>query len=116
MGDREITGIDLAQFTGTVNYYKHWSKRLVYTDGIKYLAEKAGAHWLVDLVASYQPLKAEFQCWTLKAEEGGYCAVCKDGNGEQLIEQKFEYTDFPKHLMPFDLYFQNGVLYLPSED
>jgi hypothetical protein len=116
MGDKQITEMDLAQFTGSVNYYKHWSKRLLYTDGVQFLAERAGAHWLVDLVASYQPLKAEFQCWTLKTEEQGYSATCKDRDDMLVVKQKFEYTDFPAHLMPFDLYVQNGVLYLPSED
>ena len=45
---------DLAQFSGTDNWWKHRTGRLTYTDGVKFLAEKAGAFWLIDLVASYQ--------------------------------------------------------------
>ena len=116
MIEKQITEMDLAQFTGTLNYYKHWSKRLLYTDGIQFLAERAGAYWLIDLVASYQPLKADRQYWTLKKDDRGYCVICKDRDDDLLIKQKFEYTDFPEYLMPFDLYFQNEVLYLPSED
>ncbi len=43
---------ELAQFTGTEQYYKHLGG-LVYTDGVKYLAEKAGSYWLLDIIASY---------------------------------------------------------------
>ncbi len=117
MNDKQITEMDLAQFTGTTRYFKHWTGKIVYTDGVQYLAERAGAYWLIDLIASYQPLKIEFQCWTLKVDDqGGYCAICKDRDNMILLKQKFEYTDFPEHLMPFDLYVQNTVLYLPSED
>ena len=116
MSDKQITEMDLAQFTGTTQYFRHWSKRIVYTDGIKFLAENAGAYWLVDLIASYQPVKTERQYWTLKREEQGYSAICKDGNDNLLVKQTFEYTDFPEYLLPFDLYLQNNVLYLPSED
>ena len=116
MSDKEITEIDLAQFTGTTQYFRHWTKRIVYTDGVQFLAEQAGAYWLIDLIASYQPVKVERQYWTLKADDVNYCAICKNGDGGILVEQKIEYSDFPRRLMPFDLYLQNGVLYLPSED
>lgn len=116
MSDKQITEMDLAEFTGTEKYYKHWMGRLVFTDGVKFLADRAGAYWLIDLIASYQPMKTERQYWTLKAEEQGYSAICKDRDDTLLEKQKIEYTDFPEYLMPFDLYVQNGVLYLPSED
>ncbi len=35
---------DLSHFTGTENYYRHWTRRLVYTDGVKYLADEGNAH------------------------------------------------------------------------
>ena len=116
MSSRQITSVDLAQFTGTSRYYKHWSRRIVYTDGVQFLAEQAGAYWLIDLIASYQPIDTEMQYWMLRADPAGFCAVCKDLDGVVLIEQKFEYSDFPEHLLPFTLYLQNGALYLPSED
>ncbi len=40
---------ELEQFYGTEKWYRHFTG-LVYTDGIKYLAENAGAYWLIDLV------------------------------------------------------------------
>ena len=35
---------DLAQFYGTDNWWRHWTGRITYTDGVKFLAEKAGAY------------------------------------------------------------------------
>ena len=46
---------DLAQFTGTEAYYRYVGGTLL-TDGTKYLANEAGAYWLMDLIASYQPI------------------------------------------------------------
>jgi hypothetical protein len=48
---------NLAQFTGTTQWYKHPLYRgLLYTDGIQYLAENAGCYWLIDYVFSNQVL------------------------------------------------------------
>jgi hypothetical protein len=47
---------ELSQFWGTENYHKHWLG-LVYTDGIKAMAELCGAYWLIDVVASYEKVK-----------------------------------------------------------
>jgi hypothetical protein len=42
----------LRQFTGTENWYRHGLVRSVlYTDGAKYVAESAGAYWLLDEIA-----------------------------------------------------------------
>ena len=43
---------NLAQFTGTERYYRI-NRKCVLTDGAKYLAETAGAYWLMDAAASY---------------------------------------------------------------
>jgi len=110
-----ITKTDLNQFTGTEQYYGHFSKRVVFTDGVKYLAERAGAYWLIDLVASYQYLDVEFQVWTLSKKGDIWCVRCTDGNDTFVLEQDIEYTDFPEDLIPFELYLQNTVLFLPSE-
>lgn len=116
MSEGPITKNDLAFFTGTTQYIRHWSRRLVYTDGINFLAERAGAFWLIDLVASYQPLKEVRQYWTLKIEDGKYCAECQDYEGKILVRQIIGFSDFPVNLLPFTCYLQDGVLFLPSED
>jgi hypothetical protein len=52
MGKRPITESDLAQFIGTENYYRYLGINL--TDGVKFLADEAGAYWLVDIVSIAQ--------------------------------------------------------------
>jgi hypothetical protein len=42
-----LTTADLSHFTGTNQYYRHWAMRLVYTDGVKYIADDADAYWLL---------------------------------------------------------------------
>lgn len=46
-----LTQSDLARFTGTTRYYQHWLRRFVYTDGVYYVAETGGAHWLIDAMS-----------------------------------------------------------------
>ena len=116
MESRQITETDLAQFTGTTQYFRHWTRKIVFTDGVQFLAEQAGAYWLVDLIASYQPLCDSRQYWTLTIDGGLYSAVCKDRDDCVLVSQTIEYSDFPANLLPFTLYLQDGVLFLPSED
>ena len=59
--------MNLEMFTGTENYYRHFSGML-YTDGIQFLAQEGKCYWLLDLIGSYQPkLKhIPFQLWTIK--------------------------------------------------
>ena len=64
-----LTQADLDQFYGTENYY-HYLAGLKLTDGVKYLADEAGAYWLLDIIASYQTdpkiRHQPFQVWELK--------------------------------------------------
>ncbi len=116
MPNQGITKADLDQFTGTTRYFQHWSKSVVYTEGMFFLAEAGKAFWLLDLIASYQPLDCEFQRWTLEVEDDFYTIVCEDENNVIKAKQNIEYTDLPESLMPLEIYVRNGVIYLPSED
>lgn len=113
--EQPITLHELRQFTGTEHYYKHWTQSLVYTDGVKYLAEKAGAYWLIDLIASYRR-KEPFQVWRLeyKEEKNQWLATMQtDSHGTVLVKQWIEYSDFP--FKDFKLWLIDGVLMLPDE-
>ena len=107
---------ELKNFHGTERYFRNFTG-LLYTDGIKYLAEKAGAYWLIDLMGSYQyRLKnVPFQIWALKVNNDRTAVVtCREDTDEPVIvEQKLEYTDFP--LKTFECYCIDGVLLLKSE-
>ncbi len=111
---------DLSQFCGTETWWKHWTGRITFTDGVKFLAEKAGAFWLIDLVASHQTARLrqeEFQLWILTVDRDNTpmaVATCQADTGKPLlVRQEIDYTDFP--LPSIKLYLVDGVLMLPDE-
>jgi hypothetical protein len=110
--------LNLEQFIGTENYYRHWSCRLTYTDGVAHLAEKYGAHWIIDIVASHQLLDSvatePFQCWNVVVENGAGFYVADDGDGNEIVcPTSISTTDFPSPGVR--LWLVDGVLMLPSE-
>lgn len=109
----------LAQFSGSENRYRHWSD-LVFTDGIKYMAESCQAYWLIEVIASYQhlfrkdPMLGQIQLWTLhKVEKGGWELICERDSGDVAIRQIIEFSDFP--LDEIKIYVANQTIMLPSE-
>lgn len=119
MTQNTLTAEDLCQFTGTEHWYRHpLARSVLYTDGIQYLAEKAGAYWLLDEIALAQSLpliKAEsFQTWRLKvrAHHSGQL-TCDDGNGNILLSKRIPFTDFP--LEEIAIYLTDNVIMLTSE-
>lgn len=118
-----ITPLDLRQFIGTENYCRHSiARNYLYTDGVQYLAEKAGAYWLVDAIFFHQPDKrisrneelAAFQCWTLTvADDNSAVLTCDDGNKNTILTQEIPFTDIP--LKEISLWLEHKVLLLPSE-
>jgi len=100
---------------------------MLLTEGTLYLAEQAGAYWLMDAISSWQPeaLKNEYlreiQFWTLKVDRERRSAVliCQiDSNIEPSITQQIEYTDFPLPeiklwVSPYDE--RHYQIFLPSE-
>jgi ribosomal protein S27AE len=94
---QSITEAALLQFTGTESYTRHWTKRLVMTEGVMFLVDH-GAAWLLDAVASYQPQlgKVGFQLWKLEVFGTAAILTCREDSGNPvLIEQRIEWTDFP---------------------
>lgn len=115
----ELSG-NLAHFTGSCEQYLHWTRRLLHTEGVQYLAEQAGAYWLIDAIASYQTGKARrrlneicghLQVWVLKVDHSDKpkgtmqspMAVLtasrdrgRDGEViDRAIRQAVPFTDFP---------------------
>jgi hypothetical protein len=97
-GTEKITEDALNQFTGSVNYVRHWSKRLVMTEGAVFLTEH-GAAWLLDAIASYQPQLRHigFQLWKLEvADDHSAVLTCREDQGTPvMVAQRMEFTDFP---------------------
>ena len=110
--------VELQQFHGTEHYYQHQMGLIHFTDGIKYLAENAGAYWLIDIVASYQvdhKVKQEsFQVFELKVDTDKSATITiTDGNDNILRVQELEYTDFP--LSEITVWCVDKIMLLPGE-
>jgi hypothetical protein len=128
----------LAQFYGTEHYHRlsPLHGKLVCTDGVAWLAENAGAFWLIDIIASYQArcmkdeMLRDMQFWTLTVhrpplEKRGNrimaTVICERDTGDVAIKQEIPYTDFP--LPEIKFYVEPGevggkmvyVCLLPSE-
>ncbi|HYH63535.1 MAG TPA: hypothetical protein VD866_02450 [Urbifossiella sp.] len=104
--------------------YSHWLKQFVVTAGVQWMADQAGAHWLVDAIASHQPnpkaRAEEFQVWTLKVNpDRSALLTMTDGNTDMpIIQQRIEWTDYPEPTA--ELYLVQtpghlGTLMLPVE-
>ena len=109
----------LSLFTGTEHYYR-LNRLCLLTDGTKYLAEAAGAFWLMDAAASYL-IELGTADWfvQVKLVVTGSSAVLtlEDGNGHVRARQVIPYTDFP---IPQQILYacwdgEHWVLMLPSE-
>ena len=113
----------LTGFTGTINWYRHWTNLLSYTDGVKTLAESVGAFWLIDAIASWQIKpkvdQCDFQVWTLTVKDDQTAALQmqEDTGLQPVVTQQLVYTDFPVGV--FKLWVEGTgrerVLLLPSE-
>jgi len=116
----KLSEADLRQFTGTENWYRHGiNRKVVFTDGAKYVADQGGAYWLLDAIAIAQHRERdvafeEFQVWRLKVNADRSASLtCDDGNGNIVYTQNIPFTDFP--LDEIKLYFTDNTILLPSE-
>ena len=85
--------------------------KILYMDGVKYLLDRCGVHWLVDLIASYQRdfESLAFQIWKLivKKDDTALVSCREDDDEPALILQEVGYTDFP---FSYELYYEDGVV------
>jgi hypothetical protein len=117
---KTLTEDDLIQFTRSEQWYRHAMVRdILYTDGVKHVAETAGAYWLIDEITFAQHgnkrlAAEEFQSWKLNVNaDHAATLTCEDGNGGVVFTKAIEYSDFP--LEEITLYFMNKTILLPSE-
>ena len=118
--EKTLNKADLKMFTGSEQWYRHGLvRRILFTDGAKYVADLGGAYWLLDEIALAQlsvPAVAaeEFQRWvlTVRADHTATLA-CDGGNYNVVYTKELTFTDFPLDEITF--YFANNTIYLPSE-
>jgi hypothetical protein len=115
---KTLTREDLRQFSGSETWYRHaFVRSVLYTDGVKHVAEAGGAYWLIDEIAFGQHEKkiaAEpFQVWKLLVTGNTATLACEDGNGNAVFTKSIAFTDFP--LPEISLWFTDNTILLPSE-
>ncbi len=118
--EKKLDPAMMAQFTGSDTFYRYGlAGEVLFTEGVKYVADTAGAYWLLDTIRIanvYEPkVRAEeFQLWTISVRSDATGIVtCDDGNGCIVYEQVMNFTDFPE--LGIKLYFCDGTILLPSE-
>lgn len=111
----------LSRFNDKEPYYKHTIAGkliLLYTEGVKFLAEQTCCYWLLDLILSWQldemVMRKPLQQWVFYKTKTHWVVKCKDDNGNVLATQQLKSMDFP--LSRVELNFTKGVLRLPSEN
>ena len=115
----EFNPAHLRQFIGTQHYYR-LNRKCLLTDDTNYLAEAAGAFWLMDAAASYL-IELGTDDWFVQVKlvvTGSNAELTlEDGNGHVRARQMIPYTDFP--IPQQNLYAcwdgEHWVLMLPSE-
>jgi hypothetical protein len=93
----------LAHFHGSTTRTRHALVPSVQmTEGVVFLAEAAGAHWLTDAIASYvhdtRACQEQFQVWRLVMDDSARTGVLTMTNGNSnlaIVTQVLDYTDFP---------------------
>ncbi len=128
----QLTHNNLRQFTGDLDRYRHLlNRRVIYTPGVQYLAEKGEAYWLIDEIAlsfgtdemrraiSRDPRIEDLQFWRLNVNEDrtAWLSARADSHEDPFILRKIPYTDFPLDSVDIRAGFdgQHWTLYLPSE-
>lgn len=115
---REELLTELAWFTGSTQLYYHpLFKAYKYTDGVRFLAQNAGAYWLLEYILSNQTLPVlkneTFQVWKMKVVNSSAIIKVEDGNSNVLKDFKISFTDFP--LKEITFWIEGDTLLLPSE-
>ncbi|MEM9411296.1 MAG: DUF6876 family protein [Planctomycetota bacterium] len=124
---------ELRQFTGDLVRYRHLLNRsVIYTPGVRHLAEETNAYWLIDAIASWisSPKFEEsvredsrisyLHFWKLDVALNNSTAVLHaeaDSDVEPFIVQEIEFTDFPLNNISIWAGYDgtHWTLYLPSE-
>jgi len=114
----------LAHCTGGDEYHRHGLMRqFLFTDGVYEMAEMCQAHWLVDVIASWQhtalkdPMLRQMQFWTLTKRKKDWIVTCDRDKGDTALKQVIKYSDFPLESMKIWVQYdgQNIIAMLPSE-
>lgn len=126
-----LTHAELAQFTGDLQRFRHpLNPKVIYSPGVRYVAEKGHAYWLIDAIASYfgsPVMMAAMQqdhriqsmhFWRLEVTGSKAVLFAEADAGElPFVRQDILFTDFPLDRIDVWAGYDGDVwtLYLPSE-
>ena len=123
-----MQAVDLSGFTGTQCLYQHklpMTPELLLTDGVKYFAEKCGAYWFMDIVATEFTPKLSDEDYVIfiqvtVSDDNSAVIIGSDGDegdGPIILHTRtIEYTDLPPNSeFKFILTRSPNTLMLPSE-
>ena len=128
---KNLTHADLAQFSGDLTRYRTFNSQVIYTPGVRYVAEHGEAYWLIDAIASYfgsDLMQSAFEkdqrleslrFWRLNVQndQSAELIAQADSNVKPFIRQSIPFTDFPLSHVRIWAGFDGTywTLYLPSE-
>ena len=75
----------IAQVNGFGTHYRHPLSGMTYSEGVKYVADQAGAYWLIDLIliaSKFEHLQGKcegLEFWVLTTKNGQGELTCTDG-------------------------------------
>ncbi len=127
-----LTKADLQQFPGDLDRYRHpLNPHVIFTPGVQFVAERGGAYWLIDAIASYfgdrkmsramtqDDRLRSLQFWRLEVhgDRSAVLTMRADSGEKPAIIQKIPFTDFPLDAIDIWAGFDgtHWTLYLPSE-
>jgi glutamine cyclotransferase len=117
---------ELNHFTGSDEIFQHWISKMCYTEGVRYLADKTYAYWLVDAIAFVilprllKENKDSFYSleFSVNSDQSAMISV-SDGNSNIYLNYPIKWTDFPIEEKPVNFYLCDSgdyyCLMLPSE-
>ena len=126
-----LTPYNLCQFTGDPERYRHsLARRVIYTEGVKFVAEQGEAYWLIDELAftivggeiqragQSDPRILELHFWRLDVNDNSATLTARaDSDVEPFYIKEIPFTDFPLDHIDIWAGFdgEHWTLYLPSE-
>jgi hypothetical protein len=107
--------IGLKRYNATTQTHKHRSG-FRYTSKVKYLADAAECHWLLDKIGEYQPKFRRYlvQRWQLKLEPEQGVLSFYDSNGNRIFWKVLPPANFPLR-EGIDLRVSSNLLYIPRK-
>ena len=98
--EQPLTTGDLGQFIGSDQLFRHaLSRNHLYTEGVQFVAERAGAYWLLDKIALHASpaiAREDFQVWKLGVRRDQTATLTTDnGDNDILKTEELPFTDFP---------------------